>query len=95
MDDNRQHDIKIEDNFNDDANLENEEDVSDEEDLIPPPRKQVDKPRRAFEESPLDLEDERPLDSESGENIFDSENLGMTFSQTNFYLYPHSLITMQ
>lgn len=74
MDDNgegRQHDIKIEDN------LENEEDVTDEEDLIPPPRKQMEKVRREYDEPQLDLEDERPLDSESGENIFDSENLGV------------------
>lgn len=82
-------DIKIEDNFNDEANLENEEASEDEEeDLLPPHPKHYE--NRDFDE--LELENERPLEGESEDNMFDSDNLD-AFKQDHHKEMLHKMLT--
>lgn len=69
----RQQDIKIEDNFNDDANQDNEDDISAEEEIISTHRKQSEEHKRLASDREINLERERPLDSESGDNIFNND----------------------
>jgi hypothetical protein len=82
IDDNeeRQQDIKIEDNFNNNAENDDHDDQDEEpsydEEILAPPIHQFNKNIDMQESPELNLEDERPLESESGENIFDSQNLG-------------------
>lgn len=73
----RQEDIKIEDNFNDEGNPDQDEDASEDEDLLggPSPPKHAFETRKRFSQEEDYTNKERPLDSDSEGNIFDSNNL--------------------
>lgn len=72
----RQQDIKIEDNFHQDMDADHDEDPSeDEEDLIPPQMNQYEEFKDNRNIQKHKIENERPLDSQSEEQMFDSDHL--------------------
>jgi hypothetical protein len=68
---NRHQDIRIEDNFHEE-NI-GHEDASDDEEILPLQNRELE--RHELEDQLFNEENERPLASESDENLFDSQNL--------------------